>query len=171
MLVSRIRPATERDLLRLVEVEVAAGQLFHAVGMSIVAEDMPDVADLRDAVEAQRVWVTVVGEEIAGYIAAERVDGKAHVAQVSVAPAHAGRRIGRDMIELVEEWGRTAGFPATTLTTFRDVPWNAPYYRRLGYEFLADDQVGPELARIMSHEAALPGIDPSLRCAMIKPNP
>jgi len=74
------------------------------------------------------------------------------------------------MVEFVEQWGRAAGRPATTLTTFRDVPWNGPYYVRLGYRVLPDEGVGPELARTMTHEASLPGIDGSLRCAMIKPN-
>ena len=168
--VSTIRLATETDLQRLVDVEVEAGQLFRAVGMSAVAEDVPQIADLRQAVGAERVWVTCVGAEVAGYITAEVIDGNAHVAQVSVAPDYAGRGLGRAMIEFVEAWGRTAGCPATTLTTFRDVPWNAPYYLRLGYEVLPDSEIGPELARTMEHEASLPGIEASLRCAMIKPN-
>jgi hypothetical protein len=74
------------------------------------------------------------------------------------------------MVEFVEAWGRKAGRPATTLTTFKDIPWNGPYYLRLGYHVLAADDIGTELARTMTHEAALPGIDASLRCAMIKPN-
>lgn len=74
------------------------------------------------------------------------------------------------MIEFVEEWGRAAGRPATTLTTFRDVPWNAPYYLRLGYRVLPKDGIGPELTRAMAHEASLPGIEASQRCAMAKSN-
>ena len=112
--------------------------------------------------------MTEVGSEVAGYVAAEVLDGNAHVAQVSVAPEYAGRALGRAMIELVEEWGRAAGRPATTLTTFRDVPWNGPYYLRLGYRVLPDEGVGPELAETMAYEASLPGIDASLRCAMVK---
>ena len=170
MPVPTIRPATPVDVERLVQVEVDAGRLFHDVGMSAVAEDVPQVADLSEAVAAGRVWVTDVGTDVAAYIAAEVLDGNAHVAQVSVAPDWAGRRIGQAMIEFVETWGRAAGCPATTLTTFRDVPWNAPYYRRLGYEVLAEDEIGPELTRTMEHEASLPGIDGSLRCAMVKRN-
>jgi GNAT superfamily N-acetyltransferase len=138
--------------------------------MSKVADDVPNMGDLREAIEAGRVWVTDVGAEVAGYITAEVLDGNAHVAQVSVAPEYAGRRIGKAMIEFVEAWGRAAGRPATTLTTFSEVPWNGPYYLRLGYHVLADNDIGPELARTMALEAALPGIDASLRCAMIKPN-
>ena len=165
-----IRPGAETDLERLVAVEVAAGQLFRTVGMAEVAEDVPQVADLREAVEEDRLWVTQVGPEVAGYVVAEVLDGNAHVAQVSVAPDFAGRALGRALIEHVEEWGRAAGRPATTLTTFRDVPWNGPYYLRLGYRVLAEAEIGPELARTMAHEATLPGIDAALRCAMVKPN-
>lgn len=165
-----LRPATEADLERLVDVEGEAGQMFHAVGMSELAEDVPDRAELREAIAADRVWVTQIGAEVAGYVVADVLDGNAHVAQVSVAPEYAGRRIGRALVELVEAWGRAAGRPATTLTTFRDVPWNGPYYVRLGYHVLADGDIGPELARTMACEAAIPGVDASSRCAMIKPN-
>ncbi|QIK66231.1 GNAT family N-acetyltransferase [Nocardioides sp. HDW12B] len=163
-----IRPGTEADLHRLVDVEVEAGQVFRTVGMTQVADDVPQVSDLREAAESQRLWVTQVGSEVAGYISAEVLDGNAHVAQVSVAPAFAGRALGRAMIKFLEDWGKTAGRPATTLTTFRDVPWNGPYYLRLGYRAMRDEDIGPELARTMAHEASLPGIDASLRCAMIK---
>ena len=170
MLVPTIRPAAEVDLERLVDVEVRAGQLFRSVGMAKVAEDVPDRGALRESIEAGRVWVSQVGAAIAEYVAAEVLDANAHVAQVSVAPEYAGRRIGQAMIGVVEAWGRAAGRPATTLTTFTDVPWNGPYYVRLGYRVLAGGDIGPELARTMAHEASLPGIDASLRCAMIKTN-
>ena len=165
-----IRPATEVDLPRLVEVEIEAGQAFRTVDMPEIADSVPDMSQLREAAAAERVWVTEVGTELAGFITAELMDGNAHVAQVSVAPDYGRLGIGRAMIELVEDWGRSAGCPATTLTTFRSVPWNAPYYARLGYTVLADHQAGPELLRTMTYEATLPGIDASLRCAMIKPN-
>lgn len=160
----------EADLQRLVVVEVEAGQVFRTVGMTKVAEDVPQIPDLREAAEAERLWVTEVGSEVAGYIIADVLDGDAHVAQVSVAPAYAGRALGRAMIEFLEDWGRAAGCPATTLTTFRDVPWNGPYYLRLGYHVLRKEDIGPELAMTMAQEASLPGIEASLRCAMVKPN-
>ncbi len=45
-----------------------------------------------------------------------------------------------------------------TLTTFADVPWNGPYYRRLGWRDLPAAELGPELAAIRRHEASL-GLD------------
>jgi hypothetical protein len=48
-----------------------------------------------------------------------------------------------------------------TLTTFRDVPWNAPYYERLGFTTVCSGEWGPELAALMEVEASrIPGDSP-----------
>lgn len=165
-----VRPAVEGDLSRLVAVEAAAGQRFHAVGMPAIAEDVPEVEELRESLALGRLWVVQVGPEVAGYVSADLVDGDAYVGQVSVDTAHAGRGLGRLLLEHVEEWGRDVGCRATTLTTFRDVPWNAPYYRRLGYEELAADRIGPVLAAVIARQATLAVLGTAARIAMGKPN-
>ncbi len=174
----RIRPATPDDVPRLVALEVRAGQLFRTVGLVQVAEHEPDPAELLDAVTDARAWVIVEGSgdgvssgaALCGYVVTEVLDAQAHIAQVSVDPDHARRGLGRALVEHAEAWGRAAGRPATTLTTFRDVAWNAPYYRRLGYRVLTEAELGPELASTMAREATLPGMRASARCAMVKPN-
>jgi len=148
-----IRPAVEADLPLLVRIEVEAGALFRTVGLDEVA-DHP-----------------VHDGEVAGYVYAEVVDENTHIEQVSVSPDHAGHGIGAELVRFVEAWSRNAGRPATTLTTFKDVPWNAPYYQRLGYREMTADEIGPELAATMAHEASLPGIRAEDRCAMVKPMP
>ena len=47
----------------------------------------------------------------------------------------------------------------------RDVAWNGPYYRRLGFVDVPDEQLGPGLAALRAHESEL-GLDVSIRCAM-----
>ncbi len=42
------------------------------------------------------------------------------------------------MLEQVIKTARQAAYPAVTLTTFRDVPWNAPFYTRLGFSMLSE---------------------------------
>ena len=165
-----IRPATPSDLDTLAALEVEAGQLFRSVGMPEVAEHDPGLEELRRSQGRGLVWVAEEDGEVAGYVVAAMVDGNAHIEQVSVAPAHARRGIGAALIGQVEAWGRAQGAPATTLTTFRDVAWNGPYYARLGYREMAAAQIGAGLAATMDHEASLPGIDASRRCAMVKPN-
>lgn len=163
-----IRPASRADLADLATLEVEAGQIFRSVGMPEVAEHASDMNALRNSQKLGRIWIAEVNAGIAGYIVATVVDGNAHIEQVSVSPAHARQGVGRQLIGHIESWGRDYDLPASTLTTFRDVPWNGPYYRRLGYRMLAVSEIGTELAAAIEHEASLPGIDGSLRCAMIK---
>jgi len=167
---TRIRSATPVDLDNLAILEVQAGQVFHSVGMSEVADDVPDQEALRRSQGQGLIWVAEVHGEIAGYIVATVLDGNAHIGQVSVAPAYARQGIGHLLISHVEDWGRRHSRPATTLTTFRDVPWNGPYYETLGYRELSGSEIGSEVSAEMKHEGSLPGIDASRRCAMIKPN-
>ena len=68
------------------------------------------------------IWVAEEQSEIVGYIVATVLDGNAHIGQVSVAPTFARQGIGHLLISHVEDWGRSNRRPATTLTTFRDVP-------------------------------------------------
>jgi hypothetical protein len=46
------------------------------------------------------------------------------------------------------------GVPALTLTTFRDVPWNAPYYARIGFRVLVEAELTQGLRGIRDAEAA-----------------
>ena len=41
---------------------------------------------------------------------------------------------------------------AVTLTTYRDVPWNAPFYRRVGFEVVDDPT--PGVAEVRAAERA-----------------
>lgn len=93
------------------------------------------------------------------------LDGRAHLEQVSVNPEHAGRRIGAPLIDEVDRWAHTRGDDVLTLTTFADVPWNAPYDYRLGFRPI--DTPGPELAAALDHEKRrFPGF---ARLAMARP--
>jgi GNAT superfamily N-acetyltransferase len=165
-----IRSAKQSELADLVVLEVEAGQLFRTVDLPLVAGNVPDQEALRRSHGRGLVWVAEHHGKVAGYIVAAAVDGNAHIEQVSVAPAYARQGVGRRLISHVEEWGRCNDRPATTLTTFRDVPWNGPYYEKLGYRELLAVEIGSELATTLAHEASLPGIDASRRCAMIKRN-
>ena len=108
-----------------------------------------------------------------GYVIAEVLDdalvapGRSalHVEQVSVDPAAAHQRLGRRLIERVADEARARGLGAMTLTTFRDVPWNAPYYERCGFGVVAEDEMGAGLRRVRADEAAL-GLDREPRVAM-----
>jgi GNAT superfamily N-acetyltransferase len=161
-----IRPPAPEELGRLQQIEVVAGRAFVHVGMPEIASDEPLPLEALEAYRAAgRAWVVEVEGTVVGYVLVDVVDGQAHVEQVSVDPAFAGRRLGRALLDHVAGWARARGDAAVTLTTFREVPWNAPYYERCGYRRLAEDERGPELVALMAEEA-VHGLDPADRVAM-----
>lgn len=164
----RLARADELETLR--SIEVAAGRAFAEIAMAeIAADDPPPVEDLAVFQRDDRAWVHVdEADRPVAYLIAELVDGAAHIEQVSVDPEVAGRGIGRGLIDHMADWAIERGCRALTLTTFAEVPWNAPYYQRLGFRVLAEDDLGPGLRRIRADEAEH-GLDRWPRVAMIRP--
>ena len=165
------RVATNVDPPRLQDIEDAAGDAFRSIGMAWVADDPPPAQELLlEHIAAGAAWVAVAGETVVGYVIASMVDGEGHVDQVSVDPIAAGHRIGQRLLALVDDWAAAKGATATTLTTFRDVPWNAPYYGRLGFVEIDEAEFGPELRSIRDAERAA-GLDAAPRLAMRRTMP
>ena len=165
-----IRPPRPAELALLVEIERAAGRAFADHGLpEIAAADPGSVAELEPYRAAGAAWVAVDAtcRPIAYILTADMDDG-IHVDQVSVSPAHRGAGIGAALIDHVAALAGASGRSAVTLTTFRDIPWNAPYYARLGFRELPEQDWGPQLRARVAHErAAIPGDAP--RVAMTRP--
>ena len=71
----------------------------------------------------------------------------------------------RALVHHVAEWSRASGFETLTLTTFRHLPWNAPFYASVGFAEIPERDRGPELREALAKEATN-GFDPSKRVAM-----
>lgn len=162
-----IRPAEPGDGPALREIERLAGERFRDVGLPEVAEDEPaSEEELARYASAGRSWVAVDDvDQPVGYVLVDLLDGCAHIEQVSVRPDQQGTGIGRALLAHVGGWARQRRLSAVTLTTFTEVPWNAPLYRHLGFRVLRDDELGPELRRRRDHETAH-GLDPTHRVCM-----
>jgi len=162
-----IRPARPEDAPVLQSIERLAGERFREVGLDAVADDEPmSIETLVSYAGDGRSWVAI-GEDGApcGYLLVDDVDGAAHVEQVSVVPAWQGQGVGRALIDRAEQWAAATGRAAVTLSTFADVPWNRPLYEHLGFRVLSEDGIGPGLAQVRDHEAAM-GFDPAARVMM-----
>jgi len=162
-----IRPAHRDELPAPQDLETAAGVLFRDLGMTDVADHPPPALETFEEYRRDgRLWVSAdVADHPTGFVLVDLVDGAAHIEQVSVHPQHQGRGIGRELIAYVDQWAAGQGIAALTLSTFRSVPWNGPYYARLGFSELADDALTPGLARIRAAETAF-GLDPVERVFM-----
>ncbi|WP_137725255.1 GNAT family N-acetyltransferase [Prescottella subtropica] len=164
-----IRLAEPADLPRLQEIEVAAGSLFRSLGMDTIADDpAPPLSLFEPYLADGRAWVWAQRDTpAAAFCLVDVVDGGAHVEQVSVHPEHGRRGLGARLIDHIGEWARDRGLPEVTLTTFTDVPWNAPYYTRLGFTAVTDDDLGPGLQEVRRHETAR-GLDIAPRIVMTR---
>lgn len=131
-----IRRARAADLPALPELERAAGAPFRDLGMAAVADDAsPTVADLALFQREGRAWVVTDGADtVVAYVLVDVVDGNAHIEQVSVHPGHAHHGLGKALLDTAANWADHYGLAALTLMTYAHVPWNAPYYERLGFE-------------------------------------
>ena len=155
-----IRTARADELTALQDIERAAGQPFADIGMPEIAQDEPYPLEVLAACEqAGLLWITAdeTGRP-AAYLMAGVVDGCLHIDQVSVHPGSARRGLGRELLEHAAGYAAAGGLPALTLTTFAEVAWNAPYYRRCGFRVLDDAELTPGLRAIRQHEAEL-GLD------------
>ncbi|MFI5662027.1 GNAT family N-acetyltransferase [Streptomyces sp. NPDC051684] len=153
-----IRTAEPADLPRLQAIESAAGEIFRTLGMDAIADDAPPtLAELERYRRAGHAWVAAEdaedAENIAAYLVAEVVDGAYHIEQVTVHPRAARRGVGQTLIACAADCARGQGLTALTLTTFADVPWNAPYYERLGFRRLSRAELTPGLRAIRAAEA------------------
>jgi ribosomal protein S18 acetylase RimI-like enzyme len=149
-----IRPAAPADLPLLQDIERAAGEPFRPLGMPEIADDEPPALDVLERFrQAGHAWVAEEAGRVVAYLIGEPVDGAFHIEQVSVHPDAGRRGVGRALIAYAADRARDRGLAGLTLTTFRDVPWNAPYYERIGFRVLDDAELTPGLRKIRATEA------------------
>jgi GNAT superfamily N-acetyltransferase len=161
-----IRLAQAAELSAVQEIDQASARMFNDVGMPQIAGMLWTAEDLAAYREAGRLWViTGLDDCPAGFLLTEMVDGCVHVEQVSVDPGSARRGLGRALLDHAAQHAAEAGVRALTLTTFAQVPWNAPYYTRCGFRLLGDAEVTPGLRGIRRRDAAF-GLDQWPRVCM-----
>ena len=88
-----------------------------------------------------------------------------HLQEIDVHPEHGRRGIGTHLVKTVCDWATVNGYRNVTLTTFRDVPWNMPFYMRLGFEEVPSSELTPELLFVIEDQVRR-GLDPHSRLAM-----
>ena len=140
-----IRPVRPDELVLLPVIEAAADTLFEPLGIG----PLPGPGTVQDF--ANGLVVLVAGDPPVGLCRIDGMDGGAHLEQLSVHPDHAGQGIGRALLRAGCAWAKAQNFDEITLATYRDVPWNGPFYASEGFvergsvdDFLRSHGIGPE---------------------------
>ncbi|MFW9265848.1 GNAT family N-acetyltransferase [Pseudomonas sp. NR3] len=163
-----IRLAHPDDAPFLPDVEKSAARAFSTIeALSWVVDSVPMPVERHQRIIAlSTCWVAVNHRDLPqGLLSAERYDEALHVHELSVMQSEQRQGIGRRLMEIAMAHARAKGLLAITLTTFKNVPWNAPFYARLGFEQLPEATLAPRLAAILAEEYRR-GFAPGSRCAM-----
>jgi len=151
----RVGVARPEEIPRIREIEDAAGSAFAGLGLIDETRDVSfPLDDLARLVEARQVWVARDETDRAvGMVIVSVREGVAYVEEIDVHPEHGRRGLGARLLARACEWARELGYPAIALSTFRDVPWNGPFYRRHGFRDLRPDEWSPGMRAIRNREA------------------
>lgn len=140
-----VRTATNRDIPRLVEVSRSADGMFTEAGLDLPPDD-PTI-EFRTA---DWLIVTDVPEAssriVVGFATLVEVGGQAHLTGLGVHRDHMRRGVGSTLLTEAQRQARARGYEFMTLTTFRDLPFNAPWYERRGFSVLDPQSWGPALS-------------------------
>lgn len=163
-----LRLARVEDAAAMPAIERAAAELFtHGVGLEgFDPDDTWEVPDLQRLIRRGHSLVAHVGETMAGFLVAQPFSRELHIWEMDVHPRFGRRGIGAGLVRAAQIDARNTGFKALTLTTFRDLPWNAPFYARLGFEEVTALDAHPRLAGELANEVD-DGLPAERRCAMI----
>lgn len=133
----RVRPARPVDDGATEQIEVAADAMlvdrFGAVDWPPPTTpqeraSMPGFVLVAEAREA-----SAASPHAVGFAHVLEIDGHAHLEQLSVLPSFGRRGIGRQLVQVALSEARSRGHQTITLRTYRDVPWNAPFYASCGF--------------------------------------
>ena len=103
--------------------------------------------------------------EAVGFALVLEIGGFAHLEELDVLPPHGRKGLGSALLDAVCTWAGQGGYPAVTLSTFRDVPWNAPFYQRRGFRVVVPSELSDDHVQLVVSEQRR-GLRPDLRVMM-----
>lgn len=142
-----VRSARADDLSRLADIERAADETFATIGIT----GLPSAPPAKEYAGAAAVLVA--GDPPVGFARLELKAGEAYLDQLAVHPSSMREGIGTALLDAAVQWARDNGHGGLFLATFRDVPWNAPFYARRG--FVETEATTPGMREVEAHERAL----------------
>ena len=155
---ARIRFAEAEDIACLADIERAAAKRFlpYLTWLDVSPELLEGLVPpkfLREAQTENRLWVATVGERVVGFVVTKYLVESCFVVELDVHPDYCRRGIGSALLETCCAGAYMHGFEKMLLTTFRRVPWNVPFYQKLGFSVLPPERWSREIQAIVRHEA------------------
>lgn len=149
----RIVPGSYSHISQIPAVETAAAVRFpQNVLPAHAIHDTVSLTTLTKATKENGLWVSLLKDQVTGFALLKRLDGLHLLEELDVLPEHGCRGLGRTLVQCVATQAKAEGGEFLYLTTFASIPWNAPFYTRLGFTPMPQQQMPPALADILSSE-------------------
>jgi GNAT superfamily N-acetyltransferase len=158
--------ARAHDIAHFAPIELAAATLLKGFAPEAVLAETTSEQDLKAAQQEGRLWSAIADERPVGFAHAELMaPDHAHLKEVDVHPDHGRRRLGTRLVLTACQWAARLGCVEITLTTFRELRFNMPFYAGLGFEPIAINTMSPALLNILEDETRR-GLDLAQRVVM-----
>lgn len=165
----KIRRPRPSEIAQLPAIESDAALLFvgHDIPDSIL-EETTSLDALQKAQSGERLWVAVNSkDEVLGFALIEFIDKGVHLSEIDVLRQFGQKGIGTALVNHVCAWAKENGFETVTLTTFKNIRWNAPFYSKLGFKILNDEAYSQDIVDIVEKERKR-GLHPASRVVMVR---
>ncbi|MEM7767637.1 MAG: GNAT family N-acetyltransferase [Pseudomonadota bacterium] len=164
-----ITRADNDEVATLVEIDLAASQLFAPTGLIAEADLLEHVPEtvFGDAITMGHLFSLRDHRGAPVGFALTSVRGETlYLDQISVHPDHGRKGLGAALVSRVVDDAKDRGLKTVALSTFRDLPWNGPFYRKLGFKEIRPDKLDPWMVELEKIQAET--LDVSKRCFMRK---
>lgn len=177
-----IRLANAADVPFLADIERAAAQQFlpYLDWLEISGDLLEGLTNMGFLLKAQmdrRLWVATLIDSaktsaktslirpVVGFIVVKHLLESCFIVELDVHPDYGRLGIGSALVNACCEGAQQRGFDQVLLTTFRQVPWNIPFYQQLGFEVLPEQRWAAEIKSIVEYETRY-GFVPEKRAVM-----
>lgn len=165
-----IRLAKKNELWLLKDIEEAAATLFTTTkyGLELQLDTLSNEI-LEKQQKENCVWLALDEKNKAvAFAVVLIINNFAHLHEISVDPKYGRKGIGTKIIQTIMFWAKATKLKGLTLSTFRDIPWNAPFYKKLGFREMKDEEISQELQNIRNDEK-INGLPLNERLMMVLP--
>lgn len=147
------RLATVNDVPKLQTIELAAAAIFSDADLNPhLKNQATSIKAFEESIEQNHCFIITVNDQIAGFCQCGIVDSFWHIFEISIHPDYSRKGFGKQFLNYVVNTASDNQFNAVTLTTFEHIPWNGPFYKKNGFELITENQVLPELRKIIKKE-------------------
>ncbi|HEX5008303.1 MAG TPA: GNAT family N-acetyltransferase [Hyphomonadaceae bacterium] len=149
-----LRLAAIADIPRMQQIEQDAATLFAGLDLIDITEmATASIGDHCHAIDEGLSLVAEVDGRIAGFVIGNRYGADVYLHELDVGRDYQQKGVGAALVRGFIDVAQKQGAPWIYLSTFRAPPWNAPFYRKLGFADVPRTDYLPWMAEIEHRQA------------------